>query len=98
MKRKNCWEILKCGRQMGGENVEELGICPAAQPSKHDGTNRGERSGRFCWFVAGTMCAGKVSGTFATKLMSCIHCEVFKYINEQEGRNFVLTIWEDRNE
>ncbi|MGD0283853.1 MAG: two-CW domain-containing protein, partial [Dissulfurispiraceae bacterium] len=25
----NCWEFKKCGREMGGVNIEQLGVCPA---------------------------------------------------------------------
>ncbi len=49
MKRKNCWEVKKCGRQPGGEKVDELGVCPAAVPNEYDGTNKGNHGGRFCW-------------------------------------------------
>ncbi len=41
MKRRNCWEVKKCGRQPGGEKVEELGVCPAAELSEYDGINQG---------------------------------------------------------
>jgi len=91
MKRKNCWEVMKCGRQSGGENAEKLGVCIATLPSEYDGVNSGERSGRFCWAVAGTFCNGELQGTFAEKLRNCINCEFFKQVNEDEGRNFVLT-------
>jgi len=91
MKRKNCWEVLKCGRQPGGEKAEELGTCPAAEPSEYDGTNRGVCSGRFCWTVAGTHCYGKTQGTFAEKFADCIECEFFRLVNEEEGRAFVLS-------
>ena len=91
MERKNCWEAMACGRQPGGDNVEALGVCPAALPNEFDGTNQGERGGRFCWAVAGTFCAGKVQGTFAMKFLDCIHCEVFKMVQEEQGRDFVLT-------
>ena len=91
MKRNNCWEVMKCGRQSGGENVEKLGVCISTLPSEYDGVNSGERSGRFCWTVAGTFCNGELQGTFAEKLKNCINCEFFKQVNEDEGRNFVLT-------
>ena len=90
MKRKNCWEVNKCGRQPGGKNAEKQGICPAALPGEFDGVNGGERSGRCCWAVAGTFCTKKVKGTSARKLMNCINCDFFKRVNEEEGRNFVL--------
>jgi len=28
MERKNCWEVLKCGREPGGYRVSEAGVCP----------------------------------------------------------------------
>jgi len=90
IKRKNCWEIMKCGRQPGGKNVEELGICPAAVSGNYNGTNKGKFRGRFCWAVTGTFCGGDVQGTYAQKVMDCIHCKFLKYVNEKEGRDFKL--------
>jgi len=83
--------MKQCGREPGGKNAEQLGICPAALPSNFDGANHGQRAGRFCWAVAGTLCKGKQQGTFAKKLMSCLQCEFLQQVNEDEGRNFILT-------
>ena len=91
MGRKNCWEVLKCGWQPGGENAEKHGACPAALPGEYDGVNGGERSGRFCWVVARTFCFGESQETLTKKLIDCINCEFFKQVSEDEGRNFVLT-------
>ncbi|MDD5094516.1 MAG: hypothetical protein PHV74_09080 [Dehalococcoidia bacterium] len=93
MERSNCWEVMKCGRQPGGNNVEEFGICPAALPNERfDSVNKGEHCGRFCWTVAGTLCGGKVQGTYANKFMDCMNCQFLKQVNEDEGRNFILTL------
>lgn len=91
MKRKNCWEVLECGREQGGEKEEELGVCPAAEHSQFDNVNKGKYSGRFCWVVAGTFCEDKVSGTHAQKLLDCIECEFFKQVSLDEGREFVIS-------
>jgi hypothetical protein len=91
IKRKNCWEVMKCGRQPGGENVDKLGICPAAISGNYNGTNKGKFRGRFCWAVTGTLCEGDVQGTYAKKVMDCIHCKFLKHVNEEEGRDFKLT-------
>jgi len=88
---KNCWEVKKCGRQPEGEKVEEFGVCPAAIDNEYDGENRGKYCGRFCWAVAGTLCEGKIQGTYATKLKNCLNCEFLKKVNKEEGRDFVLT-------
>ena len=42
----NCWEFMKCGRQPGGEKVDELGVCPASIEPRTDGTNSGKMGGR----------------------------------------------------
>ncbi len=84
-KTQNCWEYMKCGREPGGAKVVELGICPASADDTFDGLNLGKNAGRMCWAVAGTFCAGKVQGTFAEKRDSCINCDFFKRVQEEEG-------------
>ena len=88
--RKNCWEFKKCGREPGGSKTEELGICPAATEKTHNGVNKGEASGRFCWTVAGTFCKGEVQGTFAKKFKGCIRCDFFEEVQRHEARDFIL--------
>jgi len=91
MERNNCWEVMQCERQPGGENGEELGPCPASLPDEYfDGVNKGKHCGRFCWAVAGTLCGGKVQGTYAKKVMDCIGCKFLKQVHQDEGRNFIL--------
>jgi hypothetical protein len=83
---------MKCGRQSGGENVDELGLCPATLPNKYyDGINRGRHCGRFCWAIAGTLCGGQVQGTYAKKFKLCLECKFFNQVHEEEGRFFVLS-------
>jgi eukaryotic-like serine/threonine-protein kinase len=80
----NCWEYKKCGREPGGANSKELGICPAAVEVKVDGINRGKNGGRCCWAVAGTLCGGKIQGTFSNKAMSCLRCNFYKLTWKEE--------------
>ncbi len=91
MERENCWEVMKCGRQTGGENVHDLGECIAALSSQYDGLNKGKHGGRFCWVITGTLCKGEKQGTYAKKLKSCLDCKFLKQVNEEEGRFFILT-------
>ena len=90
MARKNCWEVKKCGRQPGGEKVEEFGVCPAAIHGEYDGKNGGKYGGRYCWAIVGTLCHGEIQGTFAMKISNCLYCKFLKQVNEEEGRYFVL--------
>jgi hypothetical protein len=88
--RKNCWEVMLCGREAGG-HADASGVCPAAISGEFDGVNGGKFRGRCCWFVAGTCCHGEVQGQFAKKLMDCINCHFLKQVHEEEGHAFVLT-------
>ena len=82
----NCWEFKKCGREPGGKNISELGICPAAELKKYDGTNRGKNSGRICWALVGTLCGGRVQGIYAQKIANCLNCELYQHVCLQEGK------------
>jgi len=62
----NCWEFKKCGRQKGGFKAEVLGICPAYPDH-----------GTHCARVAGTICGGKVHGSFALKHADCMKCDFY---------------------
>ncbi len=88
----NCWEYKKCGREPGGENAEEMGVCLAATNERLDGIHRGKNAGRVCWIVAGTMCGGDVQGTFANKYKDCRECSFYQLVREEEGTQFLVTI------
>ncbi len=71
----NCWEFKKCGREKGGANVAELGVCPAYPDN-----------GKCCARVAGTFCGGKIQGSFAIKLGNCLDCDF--YMSEHYDRQY----------
>ena len=89
--KKNCWEVMDCGRQPSGRNAAKDGVCPAALPSEYDGVNGGEHAGRFCWHLAGTLCDGKSQGSFVEELMDCFRCEFCQQVSREEGVDFALT-------
>ena len=76
---------MKCGREPGGGNITELGVCPAAADESFDGINSGRCGGRFCWAVAGTFCGGKAQATFAQKRESCLSCGFYHRVQAEEG-------------
>ena len=88
VEKQNCWEFKKCGREKGGAKVIELGECPASSETMTDGVNSGDNAGRTCWAVAGTLCGGKVQGSFAHKMYNCKACEFYKIVTKEEGRDF----------
>lgn len=91
MTKKNCWEIKKCGREPGGIHEKDLGVCPATGTTKLDGVHGGQHAGRACWVVAGTLCGGKVQGSFAKKFESCEKCEFYLQVRDEEFPNFTYT-------
>jgi hypothetical protein len=66
----NCWEFKQCGREAGGAKAAELGVCPAYPDH-----------GTHCARLAGTLCGGKVQGSFAAKLASCLQCTFYRSPN-----------------
>jgi hypothetical protein len=88
--KANCWEVKNCGRGPGGVKVAEMGVCPAARDITSNGLNQGKNGGRICWAVAGTFCGGKVQGSFTDKQLTCMNCDVFKRIKQEEGGQFLL--------
>ena len=88
----NCWEFKECGREPGGENAGELGVCPASVEARLDGVHSGKNAGRACWVVAGTMCKGKIHGTFAQKYSDCAACDFYMEVKGEENGNHIPTI------
>ena len=89
MIKLNCWEYKKCGRELGGDKEESLGICPASIYIPLEGIHDGIASGRACWVVAGTMCGGHVSGTFADKYGDCCLCDFYELVKNEEAEDYI---------
>ena len=92
MAAMNCWEVLKCGRQPGGVNAAEMGVCPAATEKRLNGVHGGKNAGRTCWAVAGTLCHGKVQGAFASKVATCTECNFYAMVRKDEGPGMVRAV------
>ena len=77
----NCWEFIQCGREAGGAKIHELGLC-RAYPDY----------GRQCAKVAGTLCGGRVQGSYAMKVFDCIHCDFYNSPYYDHGDHKVTSI------
>jgi hypothetical protein len=88
----NCWEFERCGRELAGSRVFDLGVCPVALESKLNGVHNGMNAGRSCWVVAGTFCKGDVQGTFAQKCKNCEQCDFYMTVREEERPDFSLSV------
>jgi len=89
MPATNCWEHKKCGRQPGGPKATEFGVCPVTTTARAHGMNHGHNGGRACWVISGTLCGGKVQGTFAAKMTNCMACDFYAAVKAQEGGAYV---------
>ncbi len=83
--RKNCWEYMLCGRELDGDRVAELGVCPAAINREYDGVNSGKAGGRICWLLDGTHCTGDI----IEKELTCSKCPFYLWVEKQEKENFL---------
>lgn len=92
MHKLNCWEAMECGRQPGGPRAALLGVCPACNEKSADGVNGGTNGGRICWAVSGTLCGGKVCGSYAEKRLTCLNCEFYKQVAAGEGLGFQILV------
>ncbi len=84
MGKLNCWEHKKCGRQPGGHKAQELGICPVTTYTNLHGAHGGANAGRACWAIAGSLCGGKIQGTYAQKLNNCWRCDFMNAVKKEE--------------
>ena len=79
-KKMNCWEFTKCGREPGGANTDENGVCLTTTYTQYDGMNGGKNGGRVCWAISGTLCNGNVQGSIASKQGYCMSCNFYKML------------------
>ena len=86
--KKNCWEVKNCGRQPGGPQEKDFGTCPAYSEARLNGIHGGKNAGRACWIVSGTLCGGKVQGTYAEKLTNCVQCDFYGQVRKEEAPRF----------
>jgi len=90
-RRLNCWEYKKCG--CGPEDsMADAAKCPAIFEKKLDGVHNGKNAGRTCWVIAGTYCNGAVQGKFAQKYSTCLNCDFYQMVLEEEGPGFEITL------
>ncbi len=82
--KRNCWEFKSCGREPGGPRTQELGVCPVTTYEELHGAHNGRNAGRACWVIAGSLCGGRIQGTYAQKLSNCWRCDFFNVVKKEE--------------
>ena len=84
----NCWEYMKCEREVGGKLAKKNKACPASKEAILDGVHHGDKAGRACWVISGTLCGDDVQGVFASKMGRCLLCEFYKSVKFEEKNDF----------
>ncbi len=70
-KKTQCWQYIKCGIEK-----DPTRRCPAYP-----------YFGRICWAIAGTMCEGRVMGTYAEKIHECKNCPFYQKCHGIAGKD-----------
>ena len=87
----NCWEFMGCRSEKVGNivNADKTDVCPALLEKRLDGIHDGKNAGRACWIVSHTMCNGALQGTCEQKYKTCMLCDFYRYVMEEEENNFI---------
>jgi hypothetical protein len=85
MNKYNCWEFMKCGRGVGGDKVDELGVCPVATETFANGLKGGINRGRLCWVISGNGCKDNVKCSDLHHKNSCFQFEFRYKVTMEEG-------------
>lgn len=89
MPKLNCWEYMRCERGKGGAKAGEMGVCPASTVTSVNGLNGGKNGGRTCWVVSGTLCDGKIQDGFSKNFATCMVCDFYKLVVNEESTGWV---------
>lgn len=88
---RNCWEFKKCNYGPGGDKAYKRGMCVVAMETRLNGIHGGTNGGRACWVVENTNCEADRDTNFAQKYVSCMQCDFYRRVKEQEGEDLVST-------
>lgn len=89
VRKQNCWEFMKCGKEVSGFLPDDFGVCPAVTCKTLHRVHGGINGGRACWMVTGTMCGKKIQGSYHYKTKNCVRCDFFRLVKREEIENFI---------
>lgn len=94
LRKQNCWEAKRCGREPGGMRANEFGVCPAAAYEQADGYCGGMNGGRGCAFIVGNFGSRALPGTHRDPTKNCLACSFYRTLRVEEGTDFFSRIFE----
>ena len=87
----NCWEFMQCGREPGGANTYERGVCQVTTCEKLDGVHNGKNGGRCCWiFFSIFSCGAGNPKNLKEHIATCRQCAFYILLHESEELLVVL--------
>ncbi|MCI5137283.1 MAG: hypothetical protein D3922_02440 [Candidatus Electrothrix sp. AR1] len=84
-KKLNCWEFKKCGREPGGRNVSQYGVCSIPVAIDRDGINGGKNGGRACWMWRELACIKIMQKCSVQEIRECRECDF--YLSVKKSRS-----------
>lgn len=99
MKKINCWEFMRCGREPEGSNVSRLGICPVTTFVRADGFCEGTNGGRACAYLSRIYdldCNASRRLSLKDVLVDkkthrCENCNFYEVLKNEHGEKFSLS-------
>jgi hypothetical protein len=76
---------MKCGRELNGKKVKELGVCPVATHPYADGINEGINGGRICWAIVGSYSLYNLKCPGPGQSHLCFECDFHRKVLGEEG-------------
>ncbi len=87
--KHNCWEFNHCGREFGGSEIHQYGVCQSVTFTAFNGTNNGFNAGRYCWAVSGSIKDSPKTCIHHPPFEDCEQCEFYLSVKEEENINFI---------
>jgi hypothetical protein len=89
--RKNCWEVMGCGKEEGGRRAKKNCVCPASTEARLHAIHGGMNAGRACWAVDGTLCRSSGPDALATKKPYCLSCTFYRSLLQEEHPHLIVS-------
>jgi len=84
----NCWQFMGCRVQKKDGLFHKICghyLCPVFMEKEFDGVHGGINGGRACWIVSRTTCYGTIQGTYEEKYQTCMACDFYLSVTEEEN-------------
>lgn len=89
--KRNCWQVMNCGREEGGQRAGRNGACPASIETRLHAIHGGRNAGRACWTVDGTLCRDGRPDDITMKTSFCRTCDFYRILLREEQPHLIVS-------